>query len=34
MRMPELTILQVNVDMALEDIAAEFERLAGRSLLV
>ncbi len=33
-RMPEIQINQANVDMPLEDIAAEFERLAGRPLLV
>jgi hypothetical protein len=34
MRMPDLRINQANVDMPLEEMAAEFERLAGRSLLV
>src|SRR4029078_8793524 len=34
MRMSEIRILEANVDMPLEDIAAKFERLAGRSLLV
>ncbi len=33
-RMPDLQINQANVDRPLEDIAAEFEKLAGRSLLV
>jgi hypothetical protein len=28
-----LQILQVNVDRPLEEIAADFERLAGRALL-
>ena len=33
-RMPDLQINQANVDTPLEEMAAEFERLAGRSLLV
>ena len=33
-RMPDLQINQANVDIPLEELAGEFERLAGRSLLV